>query len=113
MSKIVIDPISRIEGHLSIELDLDAGVVKSARVRGDMFRGFEQILIGRNPFDAVQIAQRICGVCPISHGIESSRCVENACGATPNKNGRLLRNLALAFELFAIAHPAFLPSCRA
>jgi ferredoxin hydrogenase large subunit/hydrogenase large subunit len=96
MSKIIIDPISRIEGHLSIELDVDAGVVKSARVRGDMFRGFEQILIGRNPFDAVQIAQRICGVCPISHGIESSRCVENACGATPNKNGRLLRNLALA-----------------
>ncbi len=96
MSKIVIDPISRIEGHLSIELDVDAGVVKSARVRGDMFRGFEQILMGRNPFDAVQIAQRICGVCPISHGIESSRCVENACGVTPNKNGRLLRNVALA-----------------
>jgi Ni,Fe-hydrogenase I large subunit len=96
MSKIVIDPITRIEGHLSVELDVEAGRVKSARVRGDMFRGFEQILIGRNPFDAVQIAQRICGVCPISHGIESSRCVENACGVVPNKNGRLLRNLALA-----------------
>ena len=96
MSKIVIDPISRIEGHLSVELEVDAGKVKSARVRGDMFRGFEQILIGRNPFDAVQITQRICGVCPISHGIASSRCVENACGAVPNKNGRLLRNLALA-----------------
>jgi Ni,Fe-hydrogenase I large subunit len=96
MSRIVIDPITRIEGHLSVELDVDAGKVKSARVRGDMFRGFEQILIGRHPFDAVQIAQRICGVCPISHGIESSRCVENACGVVPNKNGRLLRNLALA-----------------
>jgi ferredoxin hydrogenase large subunit/hydrogenase large subunit len=96
MGKIIIDPISRIEGHLSVELEVDAGKVKSARVRGDMFRGFEQILIGRNPFDAVQIAQRICGVCPISHGIESSRCVENACGVSPNKNGRLLRNLALA-----------------
>jgi Ni,Fe-hydrogenase I large subunit len=96
MSKVVIDPISRIEGHLSVELDVDAGRVKSARVRGDMFRGFEQILLGRNPFDAVQISQRICGVCPISHGIESSRCVENACGVVPNKNGRLLRNLALA-----------------
>jgi|WetSurMetagenome_2_1015567.scaffolds.fasta_scaffold01084_8 Ni,Fe-hydrogenase I large subunit len=96
MSKVVIDPITRIEGHLSVELDVDAGQVKSARVRGDMFRGFEQILLGRHPFDAVQISQRICGVCPISHGIESSRCVENACGTTPNKNGRVLRNLALA-----------------
>ncbi|HUI93854.1 MAG TPA: nickel-dependent hydrogenase large subunit [Chitinivibrionales bacterium] len=96
MAKVVIDPISRIEGHLSVELEIDAGRVKSARTRGDMFRGFEQILLGRNPFDAVQIAQRICGVCPVSHGIESARCVENACGVTPNKNGRLLRNLALA-----------------
>jgi Ni,Fe-hydrogenase I large subunit len=96
MSRIVIDPISRIEGHLSIELDVDGGKVNSARVRGDMFRGFEKILVGRNPFDAIQIAQRICGVCPVSHGIESARCVENACGTTPNKNGRLLRNLALA-----------------
>jgi Ni,Fe-hydrogenase I large subunit len=96
MAKLVIDPISRIEGHLSVELDVDGGRVRSARTRGDMFRGFEQILAGRNPFDAVQISQRICGVCPISHGIESSRCVETACNVRPNKNGRLLRNLALA-----------------
>lgn len=96
MAKIVMDPISRIEGHLSVELDVADGSVASAHVRGDMFRGFEKILIGRNPFDAVQITQRICGVCPISHGITSSRTVESGCGITPNRNGMLLRNLTLA-----------------
>jgi Ni,Fe-hydrogenase I large subunit len=95
MAKILIDPITRIEGHLSIEIDVQNGKVVDAWSIGDMFRGFERIFLGRNPLDANQLAQRICGVCPISHGIASSKCLEGAFGIKPNKNGRVLRNLML------------------
>ncbi|MBN2079526.1 MAG: nickel-dependent hydrogenase large subunit [Spirochaetes bacterium] len=96
MAKILIDPITRIEGHLSIEIDVQNGKVVDAKSKGDMFRGFEKILKGRNPVDANQITQRICGVCPISHGIASSKCLEGAFGIKPNNNGRIQRNLILA-----------------
>lgn len=96
MAKIVIDPISRIEGHLSIEIDVQGGKIVDAWSVGDMFRGFERIFVGRNPLDANQLSQRICGVCPISHGIASSKCLESAFGIKPNDNGRILRNLMLA-----------------
>ena len=95
MAKVIINPLSRIEGHLSIELEVSNGKVVDAKSRGDMFRGFEQILKGRNPVDANQITQRICGVCPISHGTASSKCLESAFNIKPNRNGRLLRNLVL------------------
>jgi hydrogenase large subunit len=62
MSTIVIDPISRIEGHLKIEAVVESGEVKEARSSGTLFRGFEVFLQGRSPFDAVFITQRICGV---------------------------------------------------
>jgi Ni,Fe-hydrogenase I large subunit len=96
MAKILIDPITRIEGHLSIEIDVQNGKVVDAKSIGDMFRGWEQILIGRNPVDANQITQRICGVCPVSHGIASSKCLDSAFKIRANDNGRLLRNLVLA-----------------
>lgn len=96
MAKVLLDPISRIEGHLAIELDVQNGRVVDAKCKGDMYRGFENILLGRNPVDANQITQRICGVCPISHGLASSKCLDAAFGIKPNKNGRLLRNLVLA-----------------
>ncbi|OHD64064.1 MAG: hypothetical protein A2176_08610 [Spirochaetes bacterium RBG_13_51_14] len=96
MAKVLIDPITRIEGHLSIEIDVQNGKVADAWSIGDMFRGFERIFVGRNPLDANQLTQRICGVCPISHGIASSKCLESAFGIKPNDNGRILRNLMLA-----------------
>jgi len=96
MAKVHLDPVTRIEGHLSIEIDVQKGKVVDAKSKGDMFRGFETILKGRNPVDANQITQRICGVCPVSHGIASSKCLDDAFGISPNKNGRLLRNLVLA-----------------
>ncbi|OHD68704.1 MAG: hypothetical protein A2W19_12890 [Spirochaetes bacterium RBG_16_49_21] len=95
MAKILIDPITRIEGHLSIEIDVQNGKVVDASCIGDMYRGFERIFVGRNPLDANQLTQRICGVCPISHGIASSKCLESAFGIKPNKNGRILRNLMI------------------
>ena len=67
MRTIVIDPVTRIEGHLKIEAIVDQGVVKEARSTGTLFRGIELILQGRDPRDAPRITQRICGVCPASH----------------------------------------------
>ncbi len=95
MAKVYIDPITRIEGHLSIEMEVRNGRVTDAWSKGDMFRGFEKILKGRNPVDANQITQRICGVCPVSHGLASSKCLDATFKIRPNKNGRLLRNLVL------------------
>lgn len=93
--RITIDPVTRIEGHLSISLDIVDDRVRAAYSAGTMFRGFEKILEGRDPMDAIQITQRICGVCPVDHGVASSMCLEAALGLTPPENGRLLRNLVL------------------
>ena len=78
MAKVLLDPITRIEGHLSIEIDVQNGKVVDAKSIGNMYRGFEKILRGRNPLDANQITQRICGVCPVSHGLASSKCLDAA-----------------------------------
>jgi len=90
---ISIDPITRIEGHLKIEVDVDNGKVVDARSIGTLWRGFEKILIGRDPRDAQMITQRICGVCPIGHAMASAQCLDNAFGVTPPTNGRIVRNL--------------------
>jgi len=90
---VVIDPMTRIEGHLKIEATLDNKKVVDARCGGTLYRGFEQILIGRNPLDAVQITQRFCGVCPIPHAIASAQALENAFGIMPPNNGRVIRNI--------------------
>ena len=97
MSKTIdIDPVTRIEGHLAINIETEAGKVIDARSSGEMFRGFEIILKGRDPLDAQQITQRICGVCPISHGTASILAQDMAYGIKPPENGRLARNIILA-----------------
>jgi ferredoxin hydrogenase large subunit/hydrogenase large subunit len=96
MKSINIDPITRIEGHLAIRTEIDSNRVVKAYSSGEMFRGFEIILQGRDPMDAQQITQRICGVCPISHGIASILAQDHAYGIEPPKNGRLMRNLLQA-----------------
>ncbi len=93
--KISIDPFTRIEGHLAINLDIAGNKVVGAQCSGEMFRGFEQILKGRSPADSQQITQRICGVCPVSHGIASVLAQEDAYGLEPPKNSRLIRNIML------------------
>ena len=93
---IKIGPLTRIEGHLDIEVSLDStNRVVSARSSATMFRGFEAILRGRDPRDAPHFTQRICGVCPVSHGMASSLVLEAAFGVRPSDNGRVLRNLVL------------------
>ncbi len=92
---ITIDPITRIEGHLRIDVTVENGKVTDARSAGEMFRGFENLLKGRHPVDANQITQRICGVCPASHAQASALNLDDALGVTPPENGRLIRNLML------------------
>jgi hypothetical protein len=76
--RVTIDPVTRIEGHLRVDVEVDGGRVKKAWASGQMWRGVENILIGRDPRDAWAITQRICGVCTTVHAMASVRAVENA-----------------------------------
>ena len=93
MAKVSIDPITRIEGHLKVDLEVDNGKVTDARCSGTLFRGFELIMNGRDPRDAQHLTQRICGVCPQSHAMAASLNLESAFGVEPPENARIMRNL--------------------
>jgi hydrogenase large subunit len=95
MATIVIDPVTRIEGHLKVECVVEKGVVKDARTTGTLFRGLELVLRGRDPRDAQVITQRICGVCPQSHALVASLNLDSAFGVADKipHNGRVIRNL--------------------
>ncbi len=93
MTRSIIDPITRIEGHLRVEMEVEQGVVTDAWVSGGCFRGMELVVQNRTPQDAAQIVQRICGVCPVSHAHASSIAAEKAYGITISNNARLVRNL--------------------
>ena len=97
MRTVVIDPVTRIEGHLKIEALIDGGEVKEARSSGTLFRGIELILQGRDPRDAPRITQRICGVCPTAHATASTFALDQAFGIADRipANGRIIRNLIL------------------
>ncbi len=97
--RVVVDPITRIEGHLRIEAETDAnGVISRASSAGTMVRGIEIILRGRDPRDAWAFAQRICGVCTLVHAIASVRAVENALNYSIPPNAQLIRNLMIAAQ---------------
>jgi Ni,Fe-hydrogenase I large subunit len=98
MAKIVIDPITRIEGHLRIEAEVDGGMVKDAWSSSAMFRGIEKILQTRDPRDAWYFVQRFCGVCTTVHSIASVRSVENALGIKVPENAELIRNLIIGIQ---------------
>jgi hydrogenase large subunit len=99
VTHVVVDPVTRIEGHLRIEAEVDGGAVHDAWSSSTMFRGIEIILTGRDPRDAWAFTQRICGVCTTVHAIASIRAVEHAIGARPPTNARLLRNLVMASQM--------------
>src|SRR6056297_968511 len=77
---VVIDPLTRIEGHLRIEVEVDNGRVTNAWSSSQLFRGLEMILKGRDPRAAQHFTQRSCGVCTYTHALASTRCVDNAVG---------------------------------
>jgi hydrogenase large subunit len=95
---IVVDPVTRIEGHLRIEAQFDGSTITGASSSGTMVRGIEIILKGRDPRDAWAFAQRICGVCTLVHGIASVRAVEDALHYEIPTNAQLIRNLMIVTQ---------------
>lgn len=99
----VVDPITRIEGHLKVTLEIDKavnGTVTNARLTGNMFRGFENFLVGREPLDAALITQRVCGVCPTAHGIAAVLAMDDAANVQATPKGTLMRNIIHGAEYF-------------
>ncbi len=95
---IVVDPITRIEGHLRIEVEVENGRVKDARSAATLFRGLEMILKGRDPRDAQHFTQRTCGVCTYTHALASTRALEDAIGVEIPRNATTIRNLVLGMQ---------------
>ena len=93
--RLTIDPVTRIEGHLRIDVEVDAGAVQKAWASCTMFRGIEKILLGRDPREAWLFTQRFCGVCTTVHAIASVRAVENALKLEIPPNAQFIRNLIL------------------
>ncbi|MFP4246634.1 MAG: nickel-dependent hydrogenase large subunit, partial [Halochromatium sp.] len=96
--RVVVDPITRIEGHLRIEAEMNGQDIAKAYSSGTMVRGLEIILRGRDPRDAWAYAQRICGVCTLVHGIASVRSVEDALNYPIPPNAQLIRNLMIGAQ---------------
>jgi len=93
--RITIDPITRIEGHLRIDVEVDGGSVQKAWASSTMWRGIEKILLGRDPRDAWAFTQRFCGVCTTVHALASVRAVENALSLEVPLNAQYIRNLIM------------------
>jgi [NiFe] hydrogenase large subunit len=104
MARITIDPITRIEGHLKIEVEVSNGRVVDAWSSGTLFRGIETILKGRDPNDAWLFTQRLCGVCTYVHGEASVKSVENALATSIPSNARVVRNLLMGGQ-YVHDHP--------
>ena len=98
-TRITIDPLSRVEGHLKIETKIEDGVITEARAAGLLFRGLEKALIGYDARVAQQVTQRVCGVCPYAHAEAAALALEAAMGIRPPANGQLLRNLITGAHL--------------
>jgi Ni,Fe-hydrogenase I large subunit len=98
-TRISIDPFNRIEGDLRIELEIDNGCVTAARSSGIVFRGFERIMPGRDPMDALVITPRICGICSGSHGVAAAKTLAQALDARMPENAFYMRNLILGTEV--------------
>ncbi len=98
-SIVSIDPVTRLEGHLRVDVTIDTvnnrQQVVDARATGTLFRGFEQMLANRDPWDAPHLTQRVCGVCPTPHGMAAVLALDKAAGKAPPANGRILRNFVL------------------
>lgn len=95
---IVVDPLTRIEGHLRIEVEVENGRIKDARSCGTLYRGLEVILKGRDPRDAQHFTQRTCGVCTYTHALASTRALEDAMGLSLPANATHIRNLVLGLQ---------------
>ncbi len=91
--RIVINPVTRISGFMEIDATIENNTVVDVKTEGLLFRGFEKMLAGRNPFDAVYFTQRICGICSTAHSMASTLALEAAMGVVPTEQGRYLRDI--------------------
>ncbi len=98
MTRLLLGPFNRVEGDLEVRLDVANGQVSQAWVNAPMYRGFEQILQGKHPLDAMVYVPRICGICSVTQSVAAARALAAACGVTPPPNGQLLTDLMLACE---------------
>ncbi len=98
MTRLVAGPFNRVEGDLEIKLDVEGGAVTAAYVNSPLYRGFEQILLGKAPFDSLVYAPRICGICSVSQSMAAANALAKAQGLTPPENGARLKNFILAAE---------------
>lgn len=101
MSRKILGPFSRVEGHLEIELERTETNVTTARVNSPMFRGMETVMLKRDPMDALTIAPRICGICSVSQSVAAARVLGKLAGVTAPRNGELITNLILACEVLS------------
>ncbi|MBK1615141.1 HupV protein [Rubrivivax gelatinosus] len=98
MSRLIVGPFNRVEGDLEVRLDVADGRVASAEVVSPMYRGFEQMLVGRPAMDALVVVPRICGICSVSQSVAAARALAAAAGVTPPPNGVHTTNLMLGCE---------------
>ncbi|MCU7816003.1 MAG: nickel-dependent hydrogenase large subunit [Candidatus Thiodiazotropha sp. (ex Rostrolucina anterorostrata)] len=101
MGRRIMGPFNRVEGDLEVELDIQQGQVASAQVSSSLYRGFEQILQGKEPWDALVYTPRICGICSVSQSVAAARALADAQGLSATANGDLAINLILANENIA------------
>ncbi|MBI5257208.1 MAG: nickel-dependent hydrogenase large subunit [Burkholderiales bacterium] len=101
MTRLIVGPFNRVEGDLEVQLDIADGQVRTAHVVAPMYRGFEPMLQGRDPMDALVIVPRICGICSVSQSVAAARALADAMGLAPPPNGRLATHLMLACENLA------------
>ncbi len=94
MTRLLVGPFNRVEGDLEVSLDIEDDAVASARVTTPLYRGFEQILVGRPAADALAIAPRICGICSVSHSMAAATALRALYGVAPARNGIIAANLA-------------------
>ncbi len=97
-TRVIVDPVTRLEGHLKIEVEVEDGKVKDAWSSGTMYRGFEKLLEGKDPRDAPFVTSRFCGVCFSVHAMASSLALDAAFGARVPTGGRLTRNLMMGAQ---------------
>ncbi|ACL75430.1 nickel-dependent hydrogenase large subunit [Ruminiclostridium cellulolyticum] len=91
--RIIINPVTRISGFMEIDAVIDKNTVTDVKTEGLLFRGFEKMLAGRNPFDAVYFTQRICGICSTAHSVASTLALETAMNVIPAEQGKYLRDI--------------------
>lgn len=95
---IKINPVTRISGFMELDVQVENNKVIDAKCSGLLFRGFEKMLIGRSPFDAIYLTERICGICSTAHGVASTMALENALKVVPNRNDKILRDIMHGWE---------------